>query len=282
MTDQARREAVATGQLDIEFRGRVSSGLPIAPLAELRSLIATVDVPCWASGTTAAALHGFDGFRLKGPFHLTVERGHNVSRAGHHIHTTNSIELIDRAWAHGLPVLSPSRSLIHIAATASPEVTVAALDSAVRDGLTTDDFLHRRVSSLRASGRNGVRPMLAALETSEIARGGASWLEREFLKLVGAEGLPRPLTQQVLGRRGTTLIRVDARFPDAMLVVELLGYRWHRTVGQMLIDAQRMNRLQLAGFVVLQFTYREVVDTPDDVIATVREALGSAFATARE
>lgn len=148
MTDQARREAVATGQLDIEFRGRVSSGLPIAPLAELRSLIATVDVPCWASGTTAAALHGFDGFRLKGPFHLTVERGHNVSRAGHHIHTTNSIEVIDRAWAHGLPVLSPSRSLIHIAATASPEVTVAALDSAVRDGLTTDDFLHRRVSSL--------------------------------------------------------------------------------------------------------------------------------------
>ena len=148
-------------------------------------------------------------------------------------------------------------------------------DSAVRDGLTTDDFLHRRLSKLRTSGRNGVRPLLAALETNEIIRGGHSWLEREFLRLAAKDGLPRPLTQQVLGRRGTTLIRVDVRFPDSSLVVELLGYRWHRTVGQMMVDAQRMNRLQLAGFVVLQFTYSEVVDRPDAVIGVVREALAS-------
>ena len=141
--------------------------------------------------------------------------------------------------------------------------------------------MHGRLAKVRASGRNGVRSMLAALESSEITRGGHSWLERRFLELSAENCLPRPVTQQVLGRRGASLIRVDARFPGTRLVVELLGYRWHRTVGQMMVNAQRMNRLQLSGFVVLQFTYSEVVDAPELVIATVREALASALVTTR-
>jgi hypothetical protein len=56
-----------------------------------------VGEPAWVSGPTAAAIHGFDGYRIKKPFHLTLERGRNVRRLGVIIHTTTDLPLIDRA-----------------------------------------------------------------------------------------------------------------------------------------------------------------------------------------
>ncbi len=114
--------------------------------------------------------------------------------------------------------------------------------------------------------------MLAVLEGAEITRGGQSWLEREVLRVLDNVGLPKPSTQVVLGRRRDTLIRVDFHFPGTPIVVEALGYRWHRTGAQMRIDAERANALLLAGFIPLQFTYSQVVDGAEMMVATIREA----------
>ena len=242
----------------------------------LIELISSIDIPCWASGVTAAALHGFDGFVLRPPFHVTIERGHNLRRIGHQIHTTDTIGGLDRGWAHGIPVLSPSRTLLDIACAVPKDKLVNAISGALRDGLVSEDFLHRRVNQLRVRGRNGVRPLLAALECRELRQGGDSWLEREYLRITGSAGLPRPTMQQVLGVRREKLVRVDCRYPGTNLVVELLGYQWHRTQMQMQVDAERLNRLQMNGFVVLQFTYRHVTDDPIWVLASLREGLSMA------
>ena len=74
------------------------------------------------------------------------------------------------------------------------------------------------------------------------------------------------------------MIRVDFRFPGTRLVVEALGYRWHRTGAQMRIDSERVNRLAMDGYLVLQFTYDTVVDRPDYVTNSVLEALPLAAA----
>ena len=98
--------------------------------------------------------------------------------------------------------------------------------------------------------------LLAVMDGSEITRGGQSWLEREVLSLLDRAGLPLPATQAHLGRARR---HADPRrLPTSRglpIVVEALGYRWHRTGAQMRIDSDRMNRLQLDGFIVLQFTY---------------------------
>jgi very-short-patch-repair endonuclease len=159
-----------------------------------------------------------------------------------------------------------------LAATESSARLTAALDSALRDGGTSEDFAHRRITALRAQGRSGPAQLLRALEGHEITRGGQSWLEREFLRLIDHEGIPRPDTQQVLGRRGDRLIRVDCHFPGTNLVVELLGYRWHRSRMQMQVDSERVNALQLAGFVVLQFTYADVVNASPRMFTELRAA----------
>lgn len=242
-------------------------------LTSLIELIRSIPIDCWASGPTAAALHGFDGYVLRPPFHLTIERGHDLQRIGHHIHTARHLDRIDRARVDDVPVLSATRTLLHLAETESAARLLAALESAMRDGLTSEDFLHRRITQLRRRGRTGLRRLLRVLEGHEIGRGGHTWLEREYLRLVHDAGLPSPITQQVLSRRRNSLVRVDCRFPGTNLVVELLGYRWHRTPLQMQIDAERLNRLQMDGFLVLQFTYQHVTTDPAWVLSQSREAL---------
>ena len=61
--------------------------------------------------------------------------------------------------------------------------------------------------------------------------------------------------------------------PGTPVIVELLGYRWHRTEAQMSRDAERLNALTMQGLAPLQFTYQQVTRGPTTVVATTRAAL---------
>jgi very-short-patch-repair endonuclease len=263
------------------FRHRDLSGVPVGRdprpvsrhLDALSELIDSIDQPIWCWGPTSAALEGMDGFVLEPPFHLVTLHGRKVHRFGHHIHVTRVLDNIDRCTTLGFPATSPTRTLIDLAATYPIERVTAALDSVLRDGGTSEDFAHRRIAALRKQGRSGPAQLLRAMEGHEITRGGQSWLEREFLRLIHHHRFPRPDTQQVLTRRGDRLVRVDAHFADTNVVVELLGYRWHRSRMQMQVDSERVNALQLGGFIVLQFTYADVVNAAPRIFTELRAAL---------
>lgn len=98
-------------------------------------------------------------------------------------------------------------------------------------------------------------------------------MERRYLEICAAAGLPRPQTQQVLSRSGDRLVRVDCRFEGTPVVVELLGYRWHRTVEQMSRDAARINALLGDGYLPYQFTYQQVTTACEWVTAQTARAL---------
>ena len=282
-----RRQANAGGVSDAMLRGRIQSGLldqvgvrtfasPLLPktaIGRLHALMLDIGDPVWAFGRTAAALHGMDGFPLVPPFHLVTERWRNVSRVGHVVHSVIELAAIDREVAQDLAVTSPTRTLIDLARHEGSSTLTLALDSAIRDLQTTEDFLHRRINELRSKGRYGIPQLLAVIEGTEITRGGHSWLERRFLELLHAEGIPAPATQVVLSRRGDRLVRVDCWFADARLVVELLGYRWHRTPLQMARDAERANQLTLDGHRMLQFPYSLVAEKPAQMMTDLCRAL---------
>ena len=124
----------------------------------------------------------------------------------------------------------------------------------MRDGRFNESLVHRRIVALRTRGRHGIPRLIEAIEGVEIARGGHSWLEREHLRLAAAGGLPRPEPQQVLARAGGRVVRVDFRFPATPVVVEVLGYRYHRTPEQLRRDAERMNALWFAAQPGLRWT----------------------------
>ena len=307
MTQTDRRiAAIATGQLgaftrtqahdaglsDRQLRSRVQSGFLIqsgpnafriagAPTnlrTELNDVLLDVGNPVWCCAQTAAALHGFDGFALRRPFHLLLPRERSVVRWNTRIHRSERIDLIDTAKVDGLPVTSPVRTLLDLARVLPGEQLAACLDSALRDGGTNEDLLHRRVQALRSQGRFGLPLLHEVLAGHEASRGGHSWLEREYLRLAARAGLPRPEVQQVLSRAGDRLVRVDCRFAGTNVVVELLGYRFHRTRGQMASDAARYNALLADGYAPYQFTYGQIVSEADYVVATTRIALSAAAA----
>ena len=238
--------------------------------------MAGIGDPVWACGPTSGALSGFDGFVLEPPFHLLVPRGRNVRRIGHVIHTTETLPLIDRRTKFGLATTSPTRAIIEMARFETPVRLTAALDSAIRDGGTTENHLHKRIAALHSKGRHGIPGLLAVIEGAEITRGGHSWLERRFLELCGTWNLPRPTAQEVLTKARDKLVRVDFRFPGTPIVVEVLGYRFHRTVSQMQRDTERMNRLVLDGYMPLQFGYLHIAEQE----VWVRSQLAEAFAAA--
>jgi hypothetical protein len=244
------------------------------PLAEVAAFVLDCGPGAVASALTAAALHEYDGIDLEPPWHATVPRGRLVRRPGHRVHTSSDLAPIDRTLVHGIPVTTPARTLIDIARILSPRQLTVALDSALRDRRLTEDALHARIVELRGSGRHGIPKLLAVIDGAEAVRGGHSWLERRFLELCAGAGLPRPSTQRVTGRAKDRLVRVDCRFPHTMLIVEVLGYRWHRgDRAQFNRDAERVNALSLQGYVVLQFTYDHVVAEPDWVVSQVRAGL---------
>ena len=283
MTNVSRSMAAADGQRHKEslrsrdlsgIRSRGSTPLVYARnLLELRELIASVGAPSWASGSTAAALHGFDGFALERPFHVVVPRDRSVNRIGHVIHRSRDINRLDVSHVDDVPTLSATRTIIDIAGTETRERLATAIDSALRDRLTTEDFLHRRIVALRERGRSGLATLISVLEGNEITRGGHSWLERRFLALLSEAGLPRPQTQAIVGERRLRLIRVDCRFPGTNVVVELLGYRFHRTVMEMQNDAERMNRMILDGLYPLQFTYTDVASESPIMMSSIQQGV---------
>lgn len=289
-----RAQATDAGLSDRQLRSRVQSGFldrtgpntfrvagaPNSNASRLRSLLMDIGGDVWCSGPTAAALHGFDGWVLRPPFHLLIPAKRNVRRNGAVIHRSASIDRIDRCEVDDLRVTSGVRTLIDLARTASADELHRALDSVFLLGLTNEDHLFRRIASLRSSGRYGVPALIHVLERRALTGGTESWLEREYLRLLGAAQLPTPLSQQVLGRAGDHLIRVDCRFPGTNLVIELLGYRYHRSRGQMNHDAARVNALMTDGYTPYQFTYDQLADDPASVVATTINALARALRTA--
>jgi hypothetical protein len=283
----SRRQAHAAGLTNAMLRSRVLSGTlvrtgthafssalaPRTALAELWSVVLDLGLPAWVCGETAAALHGFDGAPLRRPFHIAVPRGRYLTRPGLELHTVARLDPIDRTTIDGLPVVSPSRCIIELAARASADELAVAIDGALRDRLTSEDFLRRRAVALRGRGRPGIGLLLDVLDARDVSRGGDSYLERAFLRLLTRAGLPAPQCQVELDRDGRRIGRVDCVFPPGIVVVELLGYRWHRTAAQLRRDVERINQLQLSGRIGLQFTYRQVIDDEDRVAADVGDAL---------
>ena len=282
LIEQARKAGVPAHVL----RGWISSGLldrfgarTLRSASNATTLaddaaahILDIKPTAWLSRHSAGSLHRFDTFPdLSAPFDVLLHRGTYTTRPGIRVHTSDDMPLSDRVFIDGMPVTSPVRTIIDLARTESRQRLTTIVDGALRDRLITEERLLARIAELRSQGRHGIPKLLEAIEGAEPSRGGHSWLERRFLELVAEAGLPMPETQRHLGKVDGRLIRVDCYFPDVDMVVELLGYRWHRSNAQMNRDTARVNRLTMDGRLVLQFTYEQITLAPEVAIASVCE-----------
>lgn len=224
----------------------------------------------WVSHEAAARLHGLD--RAVEAVDFSMPRRSRRSVPPLPVHTTGVVGRLDLVGVEGFRCSSATRTIIDLAATDISTVRLeAAIDSAVRLGLSAPIVLASRLAELRGPGRHGAR----RLDRLLVDAGGESQLERRFLALVRRAGLPRPVTQRVLRVRGRHVARVDFLFPDQRVVVEVTGRVGHSSPADRGRDAQRRNEITDLGHAVYEYTWAHVTEQPDHVATTLRARLAS-------
>jgi hypothetical protein len=165
----------------------------------------------------------------------------------------------------GIPVTPPAQTLVDLAT----ELDAVALERAVNDAdkrdLIDPELLREEVD--RHRGEPGIRPLRRLLDRL-FFRLSDSDLEIYFRRIVGAAGLPTPLTKQRVNG-----FEVDFFWPDLGLVVETDGLRYHRTPSAQLRDARRDRAHVMTGMTPLRFTHFEVRYEPGRVRAALVETI---------
>lgn len=227
------------------------AGSPDSHARRLRAGLLCLGDESWVSYEAAAALHGLDRSDDTA-VEFTIDRRNGHPPTMLTVHTSERWHPLDTVSVRGFRATSATRTLLDLAhARASRTRVAAAMDSAVRLGLTHPAVLATRLTTLRGSGRWGCRLVEGLLPDA----GGHSPLERTFLEVVRSIGVGRPDTQVVQrSASGRHIARVDFLFPDQALVVEVNGRRGHVSDTERTKDAQRRNELQHLGFRVVEYT----------------------------
>lgn len=266
-----RRRVVSGGRL--RFVGKRTLTIGGVPMDTRRLVMAAcLDTGGVASHRTAAWLRHLISRAPARPDVTVRKNSRNATSELALIHTSTNLPSEDVDPVGPIPCTTIARTILGLAALV-PEVSASTIrdviDTAARDGKVSDQWLAWRLDHLRCRGRNGVT-VLDAILTDRAGRGRTeSWLERAFLDCLSNAGLPLPIVQRSIGASGGFAARVDFLDDPHLVAIEVDGHGTHSTKAQRDADARRANKLQLLGLRVLRFTYDDVVERPEQVIATV-------------
>ena len=202
---------------------------------------------------------------------VTLTEGHRRAQSGLVVHQAplRGDEIAD---AGGLRVTSPARTLLDLAATLPRHELDRAANEAQVLGLTAPAEM--RALLARTTSRHRGAATLRAVVTAG-PRLSRSELERRMHALADRVGLPRPRNQaRVLG------YTVDFLWPRERVIVETDGFGAHGTRMRFESDRSRDAALQAAGYRVLRFTWRQLVETPEVVAARLAVVLAHSTAAA--
>jgi Transcriptional regulator, AbiEi antitoxin/Protein of unknown function (DUF559) len=193
--------------------------------------------------------------------HLAV-KGRRGSLPAVRIHGARHLESTTH---RGLPITSVPWTLLDLASIFPPARLRRVLAEADFRGLLDP----AQVKAVLGRGRPGSAALRRALgqHMPELAQ-TLSVLEERFLVLCEASGLPLPeVNVSVAG------MVVDAIWRRARVVVELDGAAAHGGWAAIKRDRQRELGLRSRGFVVLRYTWEQVSERADEVVADLRRAL---------
>jgi hypothetical protein len=230
-----------------------------------RSVEATFLAAVWACGCRAvlsgrAAAHVWG--LIKGPAPApevtapTKRRAEGVlTRRGEHIEATTH---------RGIPITTVPRTLVDLAA----HLPLDALARACHEAGVLHDTTPGQVEAVLAK-----RPLTkGARNLRAVLRGDMpvtlSELERRFQKRLREAGLPLPKTNKRAHGR-----RVDCRWPDHRLTVELDSYRYHSSRHAWEQDRRREREARARGDEFRRYTYGDVVESPRLMLAELRALL---------
>jgi very-short-patch-repair endonuclease/predicted transcriptional regulator of viral defense system len=199
--------------------------------------------------------------------HVTLPgRAGRKRRPGIRVHRPELLRSDEVTTLDGLPITTPARTLLDLAATGlRGRPLEAAIDQADRRRLLDFADLHELVARYpRRPGTPSLKAVLARYRAGDTR----SELEALLAELCDAHDLPRPQENCVVEGK----VR-DFYWPHARLVVEADSYAWHRSPSALDDDRQRDVELTLAGYRTLRFTWEQVTRRRTYVVSSVLAGL---------
>jgi Transcriptional regulator, AbiEi antitoxin len=180
-------------------------------------------------------------------------------------HRVRRAELTDATKWRGIPVTTVPRTLVDLAA-ALPEGQLARAVHEADVRYRTTPAQVERVLSRRHNwpGARKLRRILWGDVPITLSK-----LETRFLDRLWAAGLPQPDVNRRIDQR-----YIDCRWSEHRLTVELDSYRYHRSRHAWEQDRQREREARARGDEFRRYTWFDVEELPDPMLADLRRLLG--------
>ena len=177
------------------------------------------------------------------------------------IHRTRRLEPRETTMRNGIPTTSLVRTIVDLA----DDTTDGEFQRALHQAEIFYSLAAHELSTARTQGRRAASRLRGPRDRTR------SKLERRFRSLCRDHGIPQPeINTKIEG------LEVDAVWRDQRVIVEVDGWQFHKSHHAFETDRERDARLVRAGWRVIRFTHRQVVERPHEVAATVLAALASA------
>jgi very-short-patch-repair endonuclease len=189
---------------------------------------------------------------------LVAQSFHPVK--GIRVHRTAAIARQDVRWRHGIPVTSPARTLLDLAAIFDDFELEAALAAAFRRRAVRPSQLADVIA--RNPRTKGVGKLRALLDDNGQPHDTRSGYERRLLALIRDAELPLPVTNVRIGE-----YMVDMLWPDIKLVVEFDSWGFHSGRTSFETDRLRDQVLSARNHHVMRVTARQIDSAPTALVA---------------
>ena len=276
-----RRQLLAAGLPAHIIERRVGSRR-IEPVHRGVYRVGPIEAPCGpemaavlACGDTAVVSHrsagwlwrGGAGKRAQRPVEILVHGGVRRQVPGVLVRTVGRLDPDEVTSLERIPLTTPVRTILDLAAVASPRELEQALAFAERDGrVSRSELLSLLSRRPRHRGARGLRALIGEGSPAAMTRSEA---EERLLLLIRKAGLRSPETNiRVEG------YEVDFFWRLERLIVEVDGFEFHSTPRPFELDRRRDAALTVAGFRVIRLTWPRIVNEPEAIVALLARALG--------
>lgn len=191
---------------------------------------------------------------------------HRANRSGIRLHRVRRLGADERTVKDGIPITTPARTIMDVAATVGGRELEGIVARAERERLVAPEQLVRLLR--RSRGRAGAGALSRVLALPEGAAFTRSEAEVELLALIRRAGLPAPRCNARFGA-----YEIDFLWPSSRLAVEVDGYAHHSTRPRFEGDRRRDARLIGEGLTVLRLTWRQIMEEPLTTMVQLAQAL---------
>jgi very-short-patch-repair endonuclease len=255
------RQILRTKYVKLHYNVYARAGLELDAADRARAAWLWSSRKATLAGSSAAAMHGtlwlpndapaeLAHTRLPAPPGIVVHRGAIAD---------DEVCLVESIWC-----TTPARTAYDIGRRLPADTSIKRIDALLNATRCTVGEVGRIAA--RYPGVRGIRRLRAAMD---LADGGAeSPKETELRLLLVRDGLPRPVTQVLIGRR-----RVDMGWPQWKVGVEYDGEQHWTDPRRHAEDIERLEFLAAQGWTIVRVVARQLRYDRAGIVARVRRAL---------